>query len=347
MVATKPNIYGGAARVKSELIAMLFTVLCLSLGAAVLIDRYVAEFHRFHPLVGFGNLALALERQYNHSESSTAYLRGARSVALLVVLPTLTCLVVQYILWTTHPILFLLFATAVLYFCIGLRSLEQHATAIAVPLFAGDITQARAALQYIVSRDTSELTERQIANACVESVLENSSDAVYCALFWFACLGPAGAIMWRAANTLDAMWGYKTPRYRYFGFAAAKLDDALAWVPARITALLFSLQGNVHAALACWRQQAPKCKSPNGGPVMCTGAASLKLVLGGRVNYHGTTQYNPAMGCGEIRYQRNVIRRATAADIARAVTLVKQTNYWWLLISALLGAACWPALLAG
>jgi adenosylcobinamide-phosphate synthase len=131
-----------------------------------------------------------------------------------------------------------------------------------------------------------------------------------------------GVVLYRLANTLDAMWGYRTPRYRDFGWAAARLDDVLNWIPARLTALSYVVVGTKPAlAWRCWREQAPVWKSPNAGPVMAAGAGALGLALGGQARYHGEWVARPALGEGLA---------PRAEDIDRAVALVRRALWLWL-----------------
>jgi adenosylcobinamide-phosphate synthase len=116
-----------------------------------------------------------------------------------------------------------------LYFALGGRSLAEHAQAVATPLAAGELDAARERVGWIVSRDTRALDAEGVAKAATESVLENGNDAVFGALFWFVLGGGAGVLLFRLANTLDAMWGYRTPRHLHFGWAAARIDDLLNW----------------------------------------------------------------------------------------------------------------------
>lgn len=309
---------------------------CTIAFIALRMDALFGEVRRFHPLIGFGNIAITLEQRLNRPAINTTYtsllqcISGSVAVIVLVILPTAICWQLQQ-----HLPLFLqcILAAIVLYFTIGLESLKQHANAISAPLLAGDIASARAALQYIVSRNTSQASPDEIATATVESVLENGSDAVFCALFYFALLGPAGCVLWRASNTLDAMWGYRSERFIYFGKCAARLDDFLAYIPARISALLFVLLGNRQNAWRCWRNQAKHCKSPNGGPVMCAGAGAIGVTLGGRAIYERQEYFNPDMGCGP---------RANAAAIERALILVRNCSYSWLVLIVVFAAIGWP-----
>jgi adenosylcobinamide-phosphate synthase len=213
-----------------------------------------------------------------------------------------------------------------LYLAVGGRSLAEHARAIAVPLAAGDLAEARSKLSWIVSRDTSQLDESGVAKATVESVLENGNDAIFGALFWFALLGGPGALLFRLANTLDAMWGYRNARYLRFGWAAARIDDVLNFLPARLTALSYALLGHTSRALHCWRTQAPTWDSPNAGPVMASGAGALDLSLGGPAVYHGHLEERPALGAGAP---------ARAADIDKALALVHNSTWLWLLGTAM------------
>jgi len=219
--------------------------------------------------------------------------------------------------------------TLLLYFALGMSSLAQHARAVQAALEADDLPAARIAVGMIVSRDTGAMQNNDAAKAAIESVLENGNDAVFGAMFWFVLLGAPGAVAYRLANTLDAMWGYRTPRYYHFGWGAARLDDVLNFIPARLTALTYALLGNARHAWRCWRAQARLWYSPNAGPVMAAGAGALGIVLGGAANYHGAAKERPTLGLGQP---------AQAADIGRAINLVQRGLWLWILV-VFLGAA--------
>ncbi len=289
---------------------------------AVLLDRILGEPRRFHPLVGFGNYAAWLERRLNIVGASK--LRGVLAW-LIAIIPFLAIII---FLWQ-QPVLRPWLGVLVLYFALGMQSLREHASHIQTALDADDLTTARLRVGEIVSRDTTTMQTEDVARASVESVLENGNDAVFGALFWFALLGAPGVLLFRLANTLDAMWGYRTPRYLHFGWAAARLDDVLNYIPARLTALSYALLGNVRLALGCWQQQAPAWDSPNAGPVMASGAGSLGILLGGAANYHGVLEQRPILGAGKV---------PQAADIARALRLVQRGVWLWLTVLLILGA---------
>jgi adenosylcobinamide-phosphate synthase len=288
--------------------------LAIAALAGVLLDRWFGEPRRWHPLVGFGRVterAEAVLRAGAPGHPVGNRLRGLAAWTLIVV-PF-----VALAAWFRHPVLDAL----LLWFALGGRSLGEHARAVAAPLAAGDLAMARERVGMIVSRDTTQLDEAGVATAAVESVLENGNDAVFGALFWFFVAGGAGVLLFRLANTLDAMWGYKDARRVYFGWAAARIDDALNYVPARLTALTYALFGATHAALACWRTQASAWESPNAGPVMAAGAGALKVGVGGTAVYHGREEVRPSLGIGVA---------PCAADIARAVALVERGQWLWI-----------------
>ena len=302
----------------------------LAMVAAVLLDAWLGEPRRFHPLVAFGRLVGVVEsRLYrDHRFSGIA----AWCVAVLPIV------IVAWVLgvWLMHGAswLWFVYQTFVLYVVIGLRSLRDHAMPVARALEAGDILGARTAVGRMVSRDTAALDDVQVASAATESVLENGNDAVFGALFWFAVLGVPGAVLYRLANTLDAMWGYRTERYERFGWAAARFDDVLNFVPARLTALSYGLLGDAARAWRCWRAQAPQWDSPNAGPVMAAGAGALGVCLGGAAPYDGVWEPRPALGEGEP---------ADARSIVRALQLVRRGVVLWLAAMVLLGIVRWGA----
>jgi adenosylcobinamide-phosphate synthase len=208
-----------------------------------------------------------------------------------------------------------------LWFALGAKSLRQHIAPIARALSLGDIDDARRLTSRIVSRDTSNADENALSRAAVESALENGNDAIFGALFWFAIAGGPGALMFRLANTLDAMWGYRTPRYLRFGWAAARFDDVLNFIPARLTAASYALTGDTGMAWHCWRSQARAWDSPNAGPVMASGAGSLNVLIGGAAVYHGVLEHRPTLGAGHD---------ATPRHVVAALRLVERSTLLWL-----------------
>lgn len=287
----------------------------LLVAAALVLDTLLGEPRRFHPLTGFGRLATWLEARLNTAGRGQRR-HGVAALALLV-LPG-----VALAGWLQQQAAVgAAFSVVVLYAAIGLKSLHRHAEPVAAALARNDLDAARAGVSMMVSRDTTALDTEGVARATVESVLENGNDAVFGALFWFVVAGAAGALGYRLVNTLDAMWGYKTPRYLQFGWAAARLDDVLNFIPARLTALSYALLGRTRSALACWRAQAAAWDSPNAGPVMAAGAGALEVRLGGAAVYHGRTEVRPPLGQGAA---------PQGSDIARALGLVRRGAGLWL-----------------
>ena len=293
------------------------TAVALLLG--LLIDHFVGEAKRWHPLVGFGNAASRLEKAANPSRDNEGKLRGLVCWTLMVLIPVMA---MSLVVSQLSGLALLVVNALVVYFVVGLKSLAEHGRNVAVPLLAGDLLTARQQIAMMVSRDTDKLTEQQVASATCESVLENGSDAIFSALFWFFLLGAPGAILYRGANTLDAMWGYKTDRYRRFGWAAARIDDVLNWLPARLTAVSYGLVGNFSSGLKCARQQGGLTDSPNAGYVMAAGAGALGISMGGAAIYHGEEHQRPIFGMGPV---------AEATDIERAIGLVQRTSVLWVL----------------
>ena len=311
----------------------MITLLSLPLTAALTIagvwlDHCFGEPRRAHPLVGFGHLASRLEKRLNGGQGSRP--RGLLAWLLAVAPPVALAAWLVHVLpaplaWSLHALL--------LWFSLGARSLREHIAPIGQALTQDDLAAGRALTARIVSRDTTQADATALSRAAVESALENGNDAIFGALFWFVVAGGPGALAFRLANTLDAMWGYRTPRYLRFGWAAARIDDGLNWVPARLTALSYALLGQTRNALHCWKAQAPHWESPNAGPVMAAGAGSLDVLLGGAAVYHGVEEQRPVLGSGAP---------PQPADITAALRLVERTVLLWLavlIVLALLAAA--------
>lgn len=303
--------------------------------AAVLLDRLIGEPQRAHPLIGFGRWAGWLERKLNPAASAAqpradnATLSGAGRVlgilawCLAVVPPVIFCVWLLRCLphglqWVAHVLM--------LWFALGAKSLDQHIAPVGDALLRGDLSAARQFAARVVSRDLSDADETAVARAAVESALENGSDAIFAALFWFMIGGGPAAVALRLLNTLDAMWGYRTPRLHAFGWAAARIDDVANWMPARLSASIYCLLGERAQAWRCWQTQANAWDSPNAGPVMAAGAGSLGVTLGGAARYHGNIEARPTLGCGPA---------PGAADVGRALQLVRSTTWSWLLLATI------------
>lgn len=307
------------------------------IGAAVLLDACLGEPSRGHPLVFFGRLADGIERRFNPAACAAVDpgRTGARTRAvgacavMLAVLPPV--LILMWLDGSTPaaPLL----AVATLYLVIGHRSLHEHALAVEGALRRDDLDAGRLAVARMVSRDTHDMDSSRVAAATVESLLENGNDAVFGALFWFAIAGAPGALAFRLLNTLDAMWGYRTVRFRQFGWAAARLDDCANFLPARLTALTYAALGQTRTALRCWRRQGPTWDSPNAGPVMAAGAGALEVRLGGGAFYHGQWRERPPLGAGAaadvgtIRRARRLLVRSVLlwSTMATALALMAET----------------------
>jgi adenosylcobinamide-phosphate synthase len=290
----------------------------LPMIAAVALDWLLGEPKRVHPLVGFGRLAGGVERRFHGGADISP--RAQRVRGMLAVVLLLSPFVAVTALLCALPSVGVLFSVAALYFALGHKSLHDHARPVAVALAAGDEGEARHRVSLMVSRDSAAL---DINAAATESVLENGNDGVFGALFWFAVAGGVGAVLYRLANTLDAMWGYRNERYLHFGWAAARLDDALNYLPARLTALTYAFLGRTRQALACWRTQAPAWDSPNAGPVMAAGAGALGVVIGGPARYDGEWHNRPVLGAGDA---------PCLHDIERALRLVRHGVALWLVL---------------
>jgi adenosylcobinamide-phosphate synthase len=214
--------------------------------------------------------------------------------------------------------------------CVAGRMLGDAALGVAGPLAAGDLDAARAALPALVGRDPASLDADGVARAVVESVAENTVDAVVAPALWAAAFGAPGVGAHKAVSTLDSMVGHRTPRYERFGWASARVDDAMAWVPARATAVLVAAvrprrAGEVWTTV---RRDAPPHPSPNAGVAEAAFAAALGLRLGGETRYGDRVEQRPDLGRG---------RAPVAGDIAAAVRLSADVS--WALAGALGGAA--------
>jgi adenosylcobinamide-phosphate synthase len=197
---------------------------------------------------------------------------------------------------------------------VALRSLYEHVAAVAQPLDSGDVVTARSAVADIVGRDPDRLDEPAIARATIESLAENTSDGIVAPLFWGALFGLPGIIGYKAINTLDSMIGHRTERHEAFGWAAARIDDVVNLVPARLTGLLFAaIGGRPRQALACMTGDARKHRSINAGWPEAAMAGALGVRLCGPRFYGGELAAEP--------WLNESARDPRALDIMRGLRL--------------------------
>jgi adenosylcobinamide-phosphate synthase len=213
---------------------------------------------------------------------------------------------------------------------LGGTSLDREGAAIQALLDEGRLPDARVRLTHLVGRDTSQLSETEVVRAAVESLAENTSDAVVAPLFWGAVAGVPGLLGYRAANTLDAMVGHRSARYERFGWAAARLDDLLNLPGSRVTALLaVALGDKPRAAWRAWHRDAGGHPSPNAGPVEAAFAGALGVRLGGRNVYGDRVEHRPEMGDGPPPERADLARaRQLARRVGLAATVAAAALSW-------------------
>jgi len=290
----------------------------------LLLDHFLGEPARFHPLILFGKFANYIERKLNSGSNKRRFYNGIIAWGILV-LPIPLGYLLLVIVLPYH--LLLLVNIYIVYWAVALNSLNQHGMQIYRPLKANNIKQARYFCSYIVSRDTDSLDEVEISRATTESMLENGHDGVTATLIYFVIGGAPLVIIHRLSNTLDAMWGYRNSQFNYFGKCSARMDDVLGFISGKITCLLYSLIGLFKGRLKCalynafW--QSRNYKSHNGGWVMASGATVLNVCLGGKSVYFGASVESPKLGQGE---------KVNSKHIKASLFLVKKAVLLWLSI---------------
>jgi adenosylcobinamide-phosphate synthase len=284
----------------------------------VLLDAALGDPRRFHPTAGYGRLAGALEHRLYAPTRPAGAAYATIAVGVPVALATAATLATR-----RHPGLRAGLVAATTWATLGGTTLRREATGIADTLDGGDLPAARSRLPHLCGRDPSTLDESELARATVESVAENSSDAEVAPLVWGAVAGLPGLVGYRAVNTLDAMVGHRSDRYRRFGTAAARLDDAANLAPARLTAALTVLAarplgGSWRGALRTWLRDGGRHPSPNSGRCEAAMAGALGVRLGGRNVYAGRVEVRPTLGDGRTVKPDDI---HAAVRISRAVGL--------------------------
>lgn len=296
----------------------------IAILAGLALDRAFGDPTKHHPVAYFGAYSNHLEKRLYQQNTAAGVVH-----LLTAVTPPLA------VTWALHRRYPTLTTAATVWIALGGRTLENTGSRLAHELEKGNVEAARTWVPWLCSRDPQQLDAIGIARAATESIAENTSDAAIAPLVWAAIGGAPAVVLHRCVNTLDAMVGYRNDRYQEFGWAAAKADDALAYLPARITALIHVAQAarrnRTAEAIRAWREDAPKHPSPNAGPVEATAAAALGVQLGGPTTYAHGVERRPRLSRGP---------KPTTQTVKEAVRLCRRTQ---LIVGAGMAAIVWLA----
>jgi adenosylcobinamide-phosphate synthase len=280
-----------------------------------------------HPVKWIGTMISKLDLAFNKG----AYKRRKGLFMLIIVLSAVLLITVLtvYLAYLIHPLAGILWEAVVISTTIAQKGLKQAGMDVCLPLNERDFPEARVKLSYIVGRDTADLDEPEIVRGTVETVAENTSDGITAPLFWAAIGGAPLAMVYRAINTCDSMVGYKNDKYGQFGWASAKLDDIVNWIPSRLTGflMLLSSKSGYHGFGARWKilfNDAKKHPSPNSGWCEASVAAILGIQLGGRNMYKGIVSDRARMGVPLVRLE--------AKHIPQTITIMHRSSFLFLLM---------------
>ncbi|MGP4093711.1 cobalamin biosynthesis protein [Nonomuraea sp. KM90] len=289
----------------------------LGLALGVALDRLLADPQSSaHPVALFGRAAGRLEKSLYADGRPSGVLHVAVCVGGVAALGVLA------VRKAGNPVARTAMTAVATWAVLGGTTLAREGDHMADALEHDDLERARARLPHLCGRDPRHLEAPELARATVESLAENTSDAVVAPLFWGAVAGVPGLLAYRAINTLDAMIGHRSPRYERFGWAAARLDDVANYVPARVTGMLTVLTGpDPERARAVLRRDGHRHPSPNAGRCESAFAGALGVTLGGRNVYGGRTEERPTMGDGprpDVKDIRRAVRLTRAVSLAAA-----------------------------
>ena len=311
----------------------LYSLTALSVFAGFLLDCLLGDpLGAAHPVVLMGRLISVLEKKLRARCPKTP--KGERTAGFMMALlvpciSVLAGLLLLFLAWLVHPWAYFALSAFLCWQCLAARCLMLEAKKVVIALQREGLDAGRRQVSMLVGRDTQNLTGEQVVKATVETVAENTSDGVVAPLFWMALLGAVGGLFYKAVNTMDSMVGYKNEKYLHFGRCAAKLDDAVNYVPSRLSALamigaafLLGLDGQ--SAWRIWRRDRRNHASPNSAQTESACAGALNVQLGGNASYFGTLYEKPTIG--------DPVRPIEGADVDRACRLMYGTSVLLLLV---------------
>lgn len=281
-----------------------------------------------HPVRLIGNLAIRMEGPARRLQPDTR-IAGLFVAVAVVILSTSSVWFVLFCSRLAHPIMGDLVSVFVLYTGIALRDMVRHSSDVYQALISGSLFEARRRVGMICGRETERLDETAVTRAAVESVAENMVDGVTAPLFFAIIAGPVGMVAYKAVNTLDSTFGYKNERYREFGWASARLDDLLNFVPSRLTALLVPLAARIlgeraSGSFSAFIRDRNRHPSPNAGQTEAAVAGALGIQLGGLSYYSGQPSDKPTLG--------DPVEPVASAHILRANSILVVTSVLVLVV---------------
>ncbi len=306
-----------------------------AVATGFLLDFLIGDPYRIpHPVVAVGKLISFLDRKLRRGNSNPEDIpRGALTVVVVVLVSTALPTLLLCVAWMIHPIVYFVLDSLMCGQLLAARQLVREAKKVQYALEAGNVEGARKAVSFIVGRDTEVLDDKGICRAAVETVAENGSDGVIAPLFWMFLFGAVGGFFYKAVNTMDSMLGYKNEKYLYFGRAAAKTDDVVNYIPARLSALLMIFvcplcSLDAKNAWRIFRRDRYKHASPNSAQTESTCAGALRVRLAGDAVYGGVVHKKEYIG--------DPIKEIEPKDITRACRMMYLASFVMLLLGLLL-----------
>jgi adenosylcobinamide-phosphate synthase len=301
------------------------TEILITILLAVALDRLVPDRHGFKPFAWYRDWAESIEERFNGGKR----VHGVGAVLLAIVPIAAAVVLVRYVLGEVGWLLRVVFDVVMLYLCLDVYRLAKTSSAVADALESSDLHDANEQLRELTGKGAPEQTEAGIARATVEAVLKQGNALVISPIFWFVLLGPFGAVLQRLASILDMLWGHRYERFAEFGWAAARLDDVLGWIPARITALSYALMGSFEDALHCWAKRMSVWGDINSGPLLASGFGAMHMQTcepgGEETEFEETTA------------ELNVVPDAN--HVRGVVALVWRVLLMWLVVGILMAGA--------
>jgi adenosylcobinamide-phosphate synthase len=292
---------------------------------ALTLDYLIPDRQGLKPFAWYRDWAESIEERFNGGKRVHGI--GAVVLAILPILAGVA--VIHYILGELGWILQFIFNVIVLYVCVDVSRLSKTADAVSMALESGDGNEANEQLQLLTGKDTPEKNDAEIARAAVESVLKQGNSLITSPIFWFILLGPFGAVLQRLSSILETLWGHRYERFAEFGWAAARFDDVLGWIPARITALSYALMGSFEDALHCWRKRVGVWSDINSGPLLASGFGAMHM-------------QSADVSVDEGEYEEQSLELTVVPDaghVRRALALVWRVLLLWLVVGILMAGA--------